>query len=151
MIRANIWRPTSSISLSSNGLSRPLSRHSESRMCLWPLCIYIWWYITFFAFYLGPGRKQGSDKLAWILHRSAQFHGCCRYTFCSMAHSLKGKFSTQLDNKFTWVRTTKCHYLSKLHSKHSVLRGEGGVEKEGRSGTWRNYFFQYVLHKISTH
>lgn len=99
--------------------------------CAYGRCVYIsggillFFFFFFFAFCLGSGRKQGSNKLAWILHRSAQFHGCCRYTFCSVAHSLKCKFSTQLHNKFIWVRTTKCHYLSKLHSKHSVLAGRG--------------------------
>lgn len=64
--------------------------------CACGCCVYTSGGISlFFSFSLGPGRKQGSNKLAWILHWSAQFHGCCRYPFCSSTHSLKCKFSTK--------------------------------------------------------
>lgn len=80
-LKANIYRQIFSISVPPRSLCGPLSWCSGSQMCLWSLDVYSWWYITFLFFSLGSGRKQGSDKLAWILHWSAQFHGCCRYTF----------------------------------------------------------------------
>lgn len=94
-LKANIYRQIFSISMPPRGLCGPLSRCSGSQMCLWPLNVYSWWYITFLFFSLGSGRKQGSDKLAWILHWSAQFHGCCRYTFYSLTHGLKYKSNTK--------------------------------------------------------
>lgn len=96
--------------------------------CAYGHCVYVsGGILLFFAFCLGPGRKQRSNKLAWILHWSAEFHGCCRYTFCSVAHSLKCKFSTQLQNQFTWGRTTKRHYLSNSNPNTQLGGGAGVV------------------------
>lgn len=124
-----------------------------SQMCLWPLGVDLWWFITFLFFSSGSRRKQGSHKLAWILHRSAQFHGCCRYTFCSLTHGLKCKSSTK-HTVTQQIHLSKNYQMSLPFQTPFQMLNLGGRGWRwgirGKSGTWQNDFFQYVLNKIST-